>query len=337
MPGRLPSHIRFAVPCMARILPSFSPSLSKWLLLTARLAILVLLLGYAFGRADIHELQRGLMQSQWTLVLAGIMLAALGIPVAAWRWQLILAGLGAPLRFGMAARLTVIGLFLSQILPGMVGSDAARIWLTVRTGCKIKDAVNSVALDRLMMLISLLGLVVLALPVLARSLDMDRLQWIVPLLLAGAVLSTALLMLADRLPQTLQRWRVFRAIGYLATDARTIFLSWPLNAVLLAISLLSYLNMSGAMYLFAVALGQSTALWPFVLLVPPVLLAHTLPISMGGWGTREVAAVVLWGSIGIGPGTALLISVLFGVANLVVSLPGVFFLGSGRSFATKPP
>ncbi len=58
---------------MARILPSFSPLLRKWLFLAARLAVLGTLLAYAFARVDVHELQRQLMQSQLSLVLAVIL------------------------------------------------------------------------------------------------------------------------------------------------------------------------------------------------------------------------------------------------------------------------
>jgi uncharacterized membrane protein YbhN (UPF0104 family) len=311
---------------MAQIFPLFSPFVHKALVLVARVAILAIFLVYAFRRADIHELQRALMQSQWRPMLAGVVLAALGIPIAAWRWQLILAGLGARLPFVLTTRLTVTGLFLSQFLPGVAGSDLARIWLTKRAGCGVREAFNSVALDRLMMLLVLLFMVVLAMPALAHQLDLDRLQWMALLLLVGAVLSTALLMLGDRLPQALQRRRAFRAVGYLAADARAILLSWPLSAGLLGISLLSYLSSISSMYLFAAALGQNTEFWSFMVLVPPVLLVSTLPISIGGWGTREAAAVFLWSAGGISAGNALLISVLFGLASMVVSLPGGLWL-----------
>lgn len=315
---------------MARIFCSF-PSFGKWpVLLTARVMILIIFLAYALQRVDLRELQIGLMKSQWGLLLAGTLFVALGIPIAAWRWQLILAGLGAQLRFVTMTRLIIIGLFLSQFLPGMVGGDVARIWLTTQAGCGVKDAFNSVTLDRLMMLLVLLSLVLFAVPVLERRLNIYDLQWLAILFLAGGVFSTALLMLGDRLAQTLQRWRAFRAIGYLAADARIIFLSWPLSAALLGISLLSYANMSASMYLFAAALGQNIEIWSFILLVPPVLLVHTLPISIGGWGTREIAAVLLWETIGIGATNAVLISVMFGVANLVISLPGVFLVRSRK-------
>jgi glycosyltransferase 2 family protein len=321
---------------MTRTFPSFSPSLKKWLVLTVRVVVLIALLAYAFARVDVHELQRELMHSRWSLVLVGTLLVGSGIPIAAWRWQMILAGLGAPLRFEIAARLTLIGLFLSQFLPGMVGSDAARIWLTMQAGCGVKDAFNSVAIDRLMMVLVLLVLAVLAIPGLANQMGIDHLQWAAVLLLAATVLGTALLMSGDRLPRRLQRWRAFRAVGYLAADARRIFLSWPLSAALLGISLLSYLAMVGAMYCFAGALGPISELWSFALLVPPVLLVSTLPLSIGGWGTREVAAVLLWGTVGVEAGRALLISVLFGAATLLVSLPGIFFFRSGRAARISP-
>jgi hypothetical protein len=99
---------------MARLLPSFSPLLRKSFVLAGRIAVLVTLLIYAFSRVEVRELQRGLLQAQWSLVLAGTAFVALRVPVAAWRWQLILGGLGAAMRLELAARFTVIGLFLSR-------------------------------------------------------------------------------------------------------------------------------------------------------------------------------------------------------------------------------
>jgi Lysylphosphatidylglycerol synthase TM region len=124
---------------MARIFPSISPFRKTWLVAIARVVVLIALLAFAFARVDVHELQRELIQSRSSLVLAATVLVALGVPIAAWRWQLILAGMGATLRFELAARLTLVGLFLSQFLPGVVGSDAARIWLTTQAGISAGD------------------------------------------------------------------------------------------------------------------------------------------------------------------------------------------------------
>ena len=47
-----------------------------------------------------------------------------------------------------------------------------------------------------------------------------------------------------------------------------------------------------------------------------------VPISIGGWGLRELAVISLLGNHGIAPEQALLFSVCFGLVLAVGSLPG---------------
>jgi hypothetical protein len=54
-----------------------------------------------------------------------------------------------------------------------------------------------------------------------------------------------------------------------------------------------------------------------------VILGVTLvPISIGGWGLRELAVISLLGNHGIAPERALLFSVCFGFVLAISSLPG---------------
>jgi uncharacterized membrane protein YbhN (UPF0104 family) len=62
-----------------------------------------------------------------------------------------------------------------------------------------------------------------------------------------------------------------------------------------------------------------------LVLVPPVILVATLPISIAGWGAREVAMVTVFGLIGVPSAQATALSVLFGVATLATALPGGLF------------
>jgi len=52
------------------------------------------------------------------------------------------------------------------------------------------------------------------------------------------------------------------------------------------------------------------------------LLILTIPISIGGWGVREGAMVTAFALVGVPGEGALVLSLLFGVIGLVVSLPG---------------
>jgi hypothetical protein len=47
-----------------------------------------------------------------------------------------------------------------------------------------------------------------------------------------------------------------------------------------------------------------------------------IPVSVGGWGLRELAVVSVLGDYGVAPERALLFSVCFGLVFIVGSLPG---------------
>ena len=49
-----------------------------------------------------------------------------------------------------------------------------------------------------------------------------------------------------------------------------------------------------------------------------------VPISIGGWGLRELAVVSLLSDHGVAPANALLFSVEFGLTLAIASLPGAF-------------
>jgi len=58
---------------------------------------------------------------------------------------------------------------------------------------------------------------------------------------------------------------------------------------------------------------------------PVLLLAQVLPISVGGWGVREAAAIVLLGMTGVDPTSAILASIMFGALIVLATLPGALF------------
>lgn len=53
-----------------------------------------------------------------------------------------------------------------------------------------------------------------------------------------------------------------------------------------------------------------------------VTLVVALPISMAGWGIREISLVALLGLLGVDRPAALLMSLEFGLLSMLVSLPG---------------
>jgi hypothetical protein len=51
-----------------------------------------------------------------------------------------------------------------------------------------------------------------------------------------------------------------------------------------------------------------------------------IPLSIAGWGLRETAAVALWAMAGLPAEGALAASILYGLLNLLGSVPGALAL-----------
>jgi len=261
-------------------------------------------------------------QSDPSILATGtLVLASLPI-LGSLRWHMIRRALDVPSHLRAVTRWTYISVFFSQVLPATVGGDALRIWLANREDRSLKAATNSVSLDRVVMLLTLVLLTAAAIPGFGGVFSTGPLHYVLPLLLvAGAVCFLALLN-GDRLAQKWQHLRAARAVGYLALDARKLFLAPKLCGMAFALSLLTYIVIILSVYLFAVSFGAAADPRTFFVLIPPVLVAATLPISFGGWGTRELAMIAALGTVGINPQTALLASLWLGIGSIIVALPG---------------
>ncbi len=77
-----------------------------------------------------------------------------------------------------------------------------------------------------------------------------------------------------------------------------------------------------AVYAAARSLGIDLPLVLIVSVTAAVLLVLMIPISLGGWGIREASFITLLVPFGVNSQNALLIGILFGLMNLVSSLPG---------------
>ena len=58
------------------------------------------------------------------------------------------------------------------------------------------------------------------------------------------------------------------------------------------------------------------------MIVPPVSLIQLLPISLAGWGVREVVLVIALASFGVPAEAALATSVLLGLCLIIIGVPG---------------
>jgi len=64
----------------------------------------------------------------------------------------------------------------------------------------------------------------------------------------------------------------------------------------------------------------------FFVFAPIILFSMTLPVSIGGWGIREVTALVISFLLGLSVSSSVTVAIVYGLTNLICSLPGIYFL-----------
>ena len=244
--------------------------------------------------------------------------------LSAWRWQLTAGRLGAPLGFAHALREYYLASFLNQILPGGVMGDAARAWRHASLPGMARDAAwQAVVIERGAGQLALLLVVVasvLAAPALqavpARlgdAVDLRGLPWM-GVLAVLALVATAL------------AGRTRTALHSLASATRQALLG---RAVLLRQLLASLLIVASYVAVWLCCMRMSGLATPpaqAAALVPWVLLAMAIPLSVAGWGIREGAATLVWQAAGLDAAEGVAASVSYGVVVLLSTLPGALAL-----------
>jgi len=282
-------------------------------------------LAYLLHKVDLEAAwQAGRNISPWFFLLA-MGLQVVQVAICAIRWQAVLRAIGAHLGFLRAAELFSIGNFFGQILPGAVGGDAIRMLATRRAGLDLGASINSVLLERAATVYALVLLTTLAEPALSGRLPETPAIWLFPLLTLGATLALIVQSRLDRVPESWKSSRIVRGFGHLAAHTRKCFFTPRNGAPILAIALIGHINLAMVVWALALGLDAPVTLVDCLVLVPPVILVATLPISIAGWGAREVAMVTVFGLIGVPSAQATALSVLFGLATLLIALPGGLF------------
>ena len=258
-------------------------------------------------------------------ILMALLLQVVQVAICAGRWKLVLTAIGSGLPFWKACELFLIGNFFGQVLPGAVGGDAVRMWKTRRAGLSLSASVNSVMLERVATVLGLVLLVTATQPFLVDKLSDKSGVWVFPALTVGGIGGIILLTLLDQFPPSVYRWSLLRVLAKLAGDTRRLFLH-PRNALsTMVVVIVGHINLALVVWVLALGLKAQVTVLDCLVLVPPVILVATLPISIAGWGAREVAMVTMFGFIGVPAAQTTVVSVLFGLVSVLITLPGGAF------------
>ena len=305
-------------------------SVKSWLPWVLKGVLSVGLIWFVFSKVDLASAWSQAKTLDPAMLVLAFVLSLAQVWLGAVRWWLVLRALNAAFSAFQAFVVYYVGVFFSIVLPGAVGGDAVRMWMAHRSGLSLTSSINSVMLERAATVLALVLLVTATQPLLLARVPSIPGSWVFPVLSVLGIAGILVLSVLDRLPLSLHRWRAVRGLVHLAGDTRRLFFRPMWSGSTLVVAALGHVNLSLVAYVLAVGLGLDVDVLDCLVLVPPVILIMTLPISIAGWGVRETAMVAAFGYVGVEGHSSLVLSVLFGVVTTVTALPGgVVWLLSG--------
>lgn len=294
-----------------------------------RLALAPLLLLAVLWTVDLRAVGQQLAQASPGWLLAGLACSVLSNLASAWRWCALVRWLGHGLAWMRAQQLYFQAMAISALLPGaVVGGDVFRAVALRRSGQGALEAGLSVLLDRLSGLWMLWVLATLAAAWglargegaalaafgLAQALPLVLLALGMVFALAPALVFQCGHWLLRAAPQASWRQRLATLLG--RPGARAQYL-WQL----LASTMVQTLSVA-ALACTGRAVGIELPYWAYAVAAAPTFLMAALPVSFGGWGTREAAAVLSLAAFGVAAPAAAAASVLYGLLGLAQGLAG---------------
>ena len=293
------------------------------------------ILAYLATQIDMREAGGALVDVDPWYLIAALALDALARAVMILRWVLLLRASRVPVTVKSAARIFLISAFVGTALP-TGGADAARAYTLSQHTTNGREAIASVAIDRLLGVLAILSLGTLGLLTWTRQNDTALGQWgpALALLLAvgaaGAFWADRVLRLA--LPR---RWQESRSGGWLLQLGDAVGRYRGRGTAVLAVFALSlavqWLRVL-EVYCLGLGLGIQVGFAYYLVFMPLGLLVLMLPVSIAGFGLPQGVIVWLLRPVGVPDTRSFALSTLFVVTGLIGSLPGLWlYLGTKRT------
>ncbi len=293
---------------------------NKLLLLAAKIAVSVSVLYLILKETGAGKVFDVLRSINPLFFFGSLLLYVFSLYISSLRWRLLLSrsGRAADLPLSRFFTLYFMGAFFNNILPGVIGGDAVRIYYLYRDTGDAQSSIGSVFADRYVGFVALLTLGLLALPFGFQRIRGTGIEWMIPVIVLLFIVASVL-MFGLRVGKRFSKVRGF--YDYFTN-------LWRSPAILVkTVTLSIIIQVIGifSVYLISIGLGSDTGLTELFIFLPIIITVTTIPVSISGLGLREGAFVFLLGFVGVRPEVATSISLAWFFSYALGSVPGVFF------------
>ncbi|MFC1497626.1 lysylphosphatidylglycerol synthase transmembrane domain-containing protein [Verrucomicrobiota bacterium] len=285
----------------------------------------------------------------WFLLSIGVLCFGFCICIVTLRWKILLDSQGLKLPFRRLMALYYVGQFFNAFLFGATGGDLVKAYFITKEAPEKKTAaVGTVLIDRI---IGLIALVLLTVTVMLCRLNfflsnpIAKTAFILTVALLFVVLGGVFVVFQKKF---FEKWSLFRKLedskmigGIISKLYDAFHLCITDYAVLfktLSLSLLNHVSVIVLSFCLGLALEIDLGFIAYLSLFPIINAIGALPITPGGIGTREAAAVYFFGLVGVAETRALTLSLLVYASMMFWSVVGgvVYFFYIYKSGKSMP-
>jgi len=308
-----------------------SSSARRYTLLALKLSVSIVLLLVLFSRIDVASLwtTAKLASGRWLLV--AVLIFAINVGAATWRWRLLLAAQQVHVRTRSLLSSCLVANFFNNFLPSNIGGDVIRIRDTARPAGSKTLATMVILVDRG------LGMMALVLVAAMGATAAGRMHpsatpiwplWLWAGFVAAAAACAPMVYAPDGFGRLLQPLTVFHpewvgnriakltsALARFRDQPRALAACFGGAVVVQALVVVFY-------YVVAYALHLDVAFADLAVIVPVSFIVQMLPVSVSGFGVREATFSFYFSRIGQPIESALLMSLVAQALVILFSLTG---------------
>ena len=299
---------------------------NRLLLLALKLLVslsLMLLLLQQVELDQIYEKSKSILIEYHALILGLFLIQTI---IASERWFNICKAIKI-----QTSRLALLKYFVSDSfsikLCSSIGGDAIRIWMIKRHADTISISALSVIVDRIFGLVALFIIIVSSTLYLSIYNGDDR-SFVTSESAYLAAIGLGLFVVVGIVIWNREKLFLFfnskmkRMFKQTISGTNHKFLTKKNIAKVFLISLFIHIIYITIFYIISLSIEVKLSWSEAFLVLPPVMLAAALPISVAGWGVREAGMAFMLSIYGIPTSDAVLSSLLLGVYTLLFALPG---------------
>ena len=282
------------------------------------------LLWLAFRKVDLGAVSAVLEGLNPVWAAAALLLTTLIIVADATLLSVVLRIFGRSVPFATALLYSLVGWFFSNLAPSTVGGDIFRGVQMSRAGVPAGAAARLIISIRFLSFATLVAVILAGLPIAFGLLPERRDSLLLAGLCVAAAGALATVLMLAHFPRgsRIGQWRIMRKFDNLSDDFRRLVEPGSQTALAWLAALVQHLLRVGILSMLATGLGLGIPLTTLFALTPAALLIAMVPISIGGFGPRELTFVYLLGAAGISAEAALSLSIAFGLLRVLVGTIG---------------